>query len=210
MGMYSDLERSHINDVNVKTPDYIKQRNRELCEKYPFLVPHNRFSGKSILDCRGKDGEEGYWPGNPEDHPEYDYEYTELDDMPDGWRIAFGEQMCQDIMDALEDSNTVKSYGIDQIKEKFGFLCWYDHGGTKKIRDEIVPKYEDMSIRTCISCGQPAEYVSGGWISPWCTDCAKHVSFGKRFIPLEVWVSNKITDTSWIDLDEVKADGKAS
>lgn len=32
----------------------------------------------------------GYWPGEPEAIPEYDYEYTELDSMPEGWRIAFG------------------------------------------------------------------------------------------------------------------------
>ena len=42
-----------------------KEKNKELVEKYPFLMPHNRWTDHI-----------------PED---YDYSYTELDAMPDGW-----------------------------------------------------------------------------------------------------------------------------
>lgn len=50
-----------------------KESNQKLIERFPFLMPRNRWTGKV-----------------PED---YDYSYTELDSMPDGWRKAFGEQI---------------------------------------------------------------------------------------------------------------------
>lgn len=182
MGMYSDMENSHINDVFVFTEEETKQRNKELCERFPFLIPRNRFSGKRITDCCGPDGEEGYWPGNPEEHPEYDFEYTELDDMPDGWRIAFGEDLCKEIMDDLVANDCVDQFWITQIKEKYGFLHFYCYGETDKIFYEIIPKYIEISRRTCIECGKPATVVSTGWISPWCDDCAADIQ--GSFVPI--------------------------
>lgn len=162
-------------------PEEIKQRNRELCARYPFLIPTNRWSGKRITDCAA--GEKGFWPGNPDEIPEYDYERTELDDMPDGWRKAFGEAICQEIMDELVAHNLVDDYRITQIKEKWGFLHWYDNGCTSKIWKEIIPKYEELSMRTCIHCGKPATKISTGWISPWCDECAKDIR--DRMVPIE-------------------------
>ena len=46
----------------------IKQKNRELCEKYPFLIPHNRWSGMRITEAQNG----GYWPSDPDEVPEYD------------------------------------------------------------------------------------------------------------------------------------------
>lgn len=172
MGMYSDMENSRINDVDVFTEEETKQKNRELCERFPFLIPRNRFSGKKITDCCGPNGEEGYWPGSPEEHPEYDFEYTELDDMPDGWRIAFGEDMMQEIMDDLVANDCVDDFWITQIKEKYAVLRFYCMGATDRIINVIIPKYEDISRRTCIGCGKPATVVSTGWFCPWCDECA--------------------------------------
>ena len=75
--------------------------NKELLDKYPWLTPSNRFSGKLITDCAGPDGETGYWPGAPDEHPDYNYEYTELDNMPKGWRAAFGMDMCEELNDEI-------------------------------------------------------------------------------------------------------------
>lgn len=102
--------------------------------------------------------------------------YTELDAMPNGWRKAFGLQMCEDIKQALLEAGgrkLLKSYRITQIKEKFGRLCWYDDYAPEKVFKEIIPKYEALSYETCINCGEPAEYVSKGWISPYCKNCVK-------------------------------------
>lgn len=98
-------------------------------------------------------------------------DHTELDDMPEGWRKAFGLQMCEEIkQELLKTKGHIYDYRIDQIKEKYGGLRWYDHNTTKAIQD-IISKYEAISFRTCISCGKPATKMSKGWISPYCDDC---------------------------------------
>lgn len=161
---------------------FTKEQNRALCERYPFLIPSNRWSGKRITEAQ--DG--GYWPGDPEAVPEFDYEYTELDTMPQGWRIAFGEQLCEELKQELLGAGGQKAldaYRITDIKEKFGYLRWYDNGCTERWFREILPKYEALSERTCIHCGKPATLISTGWISPWCDECAKDVH--DRMVPIE-------------------------
>ena len=195
----------------------VVERNKELIAKYPWLLPHNRFSDKIADD--------------------YDYSYTELDAMPDGWRKAFGEQMCEEIQKELEKFDYVDKYRILQIKEKFGFLHWYDSGAPigklsdvdetvvvdewknqpksdykenywyyvgmneegkyifehRKILElckipEIISKYEDISEKTCIICGKPATKMSVGWISPWCDDCASNNNY-EKYVPIEEYFS---------------------
>ena len=155
-----------------EVPEEVKKENKRLCDTYPFLIPSNRFSGKRI-----NSGEKGYWPGTPEVIPQWDYEYTELDAMPDGWRKAFGEQMCAEIKQALlEDGGEelLDKYRIDQIKEKYGYLRWYDSFSTVKIQG-IIHKYETISQYTCINCGAPATKITRGWISPFCDNCVPNV-----------------------------------
>lgn len=167
--------------MDIKVSEETKQKNRELCKRFPFLIPSNRFSAKRITEA----GDGGYWPGSPLEVPEYDYEYTELDSMPDGWRKAFGEQMCQEIMDELVAHNLVDEYRILQIKEKYGALCWYDNGFTKHGFD-IINKYKRLSERTCIRCGAPATRITMGWISPYCDNCCPD----ERYMKVEEYFSN--------------------
>jgi len=143
----------------------IKKFNKELTKKYPWLLPHNRWTGDGVED--------------------YDYSYTELDNMPNGWRIAFGDQMCEEIHEELVKFKYVYEYRIMQIKEKYGGLRWYDNGGTKKLSD-ILLKYENLSYNYCINCGNPAEYISTGWISPYCSECARRSKvFDTDFEPIK-------------------------
>ena len=148
---------------------------KELKTRYPFLIPRNRFTDK-ICDGIGMTQEE--------------YEnWSELDDMPDGWRKAFGEQMCEEIYQALLKNGgkeAVNKYRIIQIKEKWGYLHWYDSNGNTEI-NKIIRKYEDISEKTCITCGKPATKISLGWISPYCDDCADEPSkkCGIKFIPID-------------------------
>lgn len=143
---------------------HTKEENRQLCEKYPFLIPSNRWSGVRITEGAG------FWPGSPDDAPDWDYEYTELDVMPKGWRIAFGEQLCAELKDELERAGLLDDYRITRIKEKFGELRWYDSGNTEE-GYRILDKYAKLSVRTCICCGKPATRVTRGWVSPYCDEC---------------------------------------
>jgi len=140
-----------------KEDKMLAKENKELIKKYPFLLVRNRFSGKV------QDG--------------YDYTWTELDAMPEGWRKAFGLKMCEELKVALGD--LVDKYRIMQIKEKFGELRWYDAGSTKAAYD-VISKYTKLSRSICIECGEPATKITTGWISPYCDE---HFP-GGDFIPV--------------------------
>lgn len=154
--------------------EHSKEYNRRLCEKYPFLIPSNRWSGKRITEGAG------FWPESPDSVPEWDYENTELDDMPEGWRIAFGEQLCAELKAELEKDGFLDKYRIVQIKEKFGELRWYDNYGTVAMT-RIIDKYSVMSARICLCCGKPATRITQGWIAPFCDECCPD----KYYIPIE-------------------------
>lgn len=96
---------------------------------------------------------------------------TWLDDMPDGWRKAFGLQMCEELREALVKDKALRGYGLDEVKSKYGTLRWYDYGGTEKT-DFIVQKYELLSMCYCELCGEPARFLTHGWVSYVCKDCA--------------------------------------
>ena len=163
--MYTEEQKKQIAD-----------ENRKLCERFPFLVPWNRFSGKLITECMN--GEKGYFPGNPDDIPEYDWSYTELDDLPSGWRKAFGLQMCEEIRDALIEDGDLNRWRMVQVKEKYGSARIYDNGHKRDSRiPDIIDKYERMSERICIVCGRPATRITTGWICPYCDDCCPDIQW---------------------------------
>ena len=39
-----------------------------------------------------------------------------------------------------------------------------------------MSKYEKLSEEVCIHCGKQAKYISLGWISDLCEDCAKEIN----------------------------------
>ena len=133
--------------------------NKELCERYPWLIPTNRWTGKIVDD--------------------YDYEYTELDSMPEGWRRAFGEQMCEEINEEIKTWSKYhqENFHITDIKEKWGFLHFYTNYGSDDLY-KIIDKYEEMSKRICIHCGKPARWITRGWYMPVCTDHANEIFQG--------------------------------
>ena len=75
----------------------------------------------------------------------------------------------------LFETNLKDYFSWTQIKEKFGQLRLYYSGGGKHV-EAWASKYEELSEKTCIHCGKPAKYMSIGWISPWCEDCAKEIN----------------------------------
>ena len=95
--------------------------NTELVARYPFLAANVTWFGDII---------ESY-------DPEADGTY--LDDMPEGWKIAFGEQMCEELRNELIKWDWLDKYHILQVKEKYGSLRWYTSGvPIGKYSDEYV------------------------------------------------------------------------
>lgn len=58
-----------------------------------------------------------------------------------------------------------------QIKEKFGTLRFYYHGGDEFCYG-VENMAEAMSARTCEVCGKPGKSYSGGWVSTLCPEHA--------------------------------------
>jgi hypothetical protein len=130
--------------------DWIRDKNYDLCQEYPFLIPRNLFTDEIISD--------------------YDYSFTYLDECPIGWQPLFLE-MCEIIKPILEDAGLLNYFRLVQIKEKYGRLTIY-HAGAPSNVDNVINYYENLSRRVCIKCGNPATKISIGWISPWCERCA--------------------------------------
>jgi hypothetical protein len=135
--------------------------------------------------------------------------YTELDSsIPYGWRKAFIIQMCKDIKKALLEEGgrkKLRNYRIEDIKEKYGVLCWYAHNGCREV-DNIVHKYEYISYRTCSECGRTAKYVTRGWIMPYCENCIteKQKEYSDEFysdIPFYGWTNGEYYEKHKNDKD---------
>ena len=133
-----------------------QQEAKKLIEKYPFLQIKNN-DIYTWLEVGG-------------------YEETWLDDLPDGWKIGFCEQMCDELMEALGDY--ADKWIILQVKEKYGELRIYYSILPKGIYDAVeavISKYEKISRHTCCICGNPATKTSKGWVLPFCDEC-----YGRR------------------------------
>jgi len=104
------------------------------------------------------------------DEPLYDC----MEDIPVGWRRAFGQQMVDELDAILNKYNYADKYVVAQVKEKFGELRWYDCGIPVEASEEYnawLTKYEELSVQTCISCGEPGIMRNDGWLSPYCNKC---------------------------------------
>lgn len=74
-------------------------------------------------------------------------------------------ELEKDVADALEELPT-----FVQIKEKFGTLRFYVHGGTPEMHN-YIEFAEAMTSCTCEECGNPGKSRSGGWVRVLCNDC---------------------------------------
>lgn len=130
----------------------IRKYNRALIGKHPYLMPRNRMTGET--------------------DPDYDFSWTEMDLMPDGWRIAFGDELLEKLTAMLREHGALKQYRIADIKEKYGSLRWYDFGAPAEVTG-MLTEYSKASARICGKCGKPAQWISKGWIAPYCDTCAR-------------------------------------
>ena len=108
------------------TKDYIAM-NKAIVKEYPFL---------------GSDRED------------YDYSYTELDFIPYGWLVGFGEKLLIELKDLLLKKNLLYKFKIFDIKEKYGLLR-IDACDCDKEVYALLNRYENASGNYCIVCGKP-------------------------------------------------------
>jgi hypothetical protein len=135
-----------------KVEKEVIEKNKELVERYPFLLPRNVWTDKLDED--------------------YNYEYTRYDDIATGWKIAFGKFLLEDLREALIKTDYLDKFRFTQIKEKYGSLRLYCNGCPEEVYD-VLQKYEFISEYICIKCGIPHACVVDdyGWYLPLCKDC---------------------------------------
>lgn len=132
---------------------FVWLHNYFFCLKYPFWRSRNVWTGKFL-----------------------GYSYTWYDNIPYGWRKAFGKQLSKELKEVLKkelkENKNLKWKDIlfwEDIKEKYGDLRLYC--STTKKAHEVVNKYEALSRGYCIECGKPARYCTKGWIEYYCEEC---------------------------------------
>lgn len=107
---------------------------------------------------------------------EIDTEHDAMDDMPEGWKKAFGSMMCEELDVAIKAAGLEDEIIFEQVKEKFGELRMYCFPYNREV-DEIIQKYEVLSNNICIHCGKPdVPMINTGWIRPSCRECYNKIT----------------------------------
>ena len=93
--------------------------------------------------------------------------------LPEGWWMRFGNELCDDIENSITRliPGAIKDFKIKDAGEKDGKLYIKCNWIPTDLR-ETLKKYEDLSIRTCICCGKPAEFFSIKYMDPLCAQHA--------------------------------------
>lgn len=148
-------------DLTSYNNEIITNHNQELIESYPWLSDNIVWNEDETFSI---------------DYEKEDFTWTWLDAMDDGWRLAFGLDLCYDLKNALKEYDYNNRYCITEIKEKFGELRWYcGNVPDEKIYD-IIDKYVKLSQNTCIYCGKPATMRLTDYIIPVCNDCLEELN----------------------------------
>lgn len=104
-----------------------------------------------------------------------------------GWQLLLYRAF--ESIEAHLAANPEVLFMLTDIKEKYGTLRFYYHGGDDKI-EAIVEEAEFWSARTCDMCGNPGILSGRGWLQ---TRCPEHKPEGAPWC-------QKLTD--WEHSDE--------
>lgn len=123
--------------------------DKKLCEKYPKIFINRYADMRTTAMCWGFECDDGWY------------------DLID--------TMCFVIQSHLDNHPDVPQLIADQVKEKYGELRFYSHGGdlfTEGVQESICI----LSFKICEVCGNKGEMQDKAWIK---TVCEKHKNFTK-------------------------------
>lgn len=119
-------------------------KNYFFCLRYPFYKVRNMFDGRFL-----------------------GYEFTWYDDIPIGWRKAFGKQFSKELKKQLKKDNQLKEFRFSDIKEKWGSLRIYTQGCSEECW-KLFDRYEELSSHYCIECGKRGKIHPKYYSAPLC------------------------------------------
>jgi len=114
----------------------------ELIEQFPWLNPREDWSN----DYLQFDDEEDTW--------------TELDDLPEGWKEGFLEDMLTEIDEVLNEYDCVETYRVIAAANRGGIFKWEHAGFVPEAREDlnrIIKLYKKVANETCMECGMRAK-----------------------------------------------------
>lgn len=90
----------------------------------------------------------------------------------DGWEPLVRElSMKLEALILALPARRRKKCNAEQVKEKFGELRFYMHGGTDEMY-ALIREAEEKSVVTCESCGAPGSVKNNkGWLRSACATC---------------------------------------
>lgn len=88
-----------------------------------------------------------------------------------GWYLLI-KNLCDELIESGWDKEII------EIKEKFGGLR-FTIGETNTELNEIINKFQNLSIQTCEVCGEVGSQTETGWIK---TLCGKHKVSREKFV----------------------------
>lgn len=134
-------------------------RNKKLVKRYPWIA---------IVD----------WHRNNVK----DYSYTMYDDVPNGWKRAFGKIMLEEYREVLIRNHYLNDFQWIEVKEKYGTLRLYSNDAPGEVL-RLESKYDYISGFFCLSCGRiNSPVLTDGWVEPLCEDC-----YNKRTVKQRRW-----------------------
>ena len=137
--------------MKLKTNIFKYIYNYLFCLRYPFY---------RMYDYRGK---------------VIGYEFTWYDHIDRGWRKAFGKVFSKELKELLIRKHILKEFRFTDIKEKWGQLCIYSNFYIEGL-EKFFNKYEQLSRKYCIECGEQATKITEGYILPLCDECFQKYS----------------------------------
>lgn len=201
-----------------------------LCKKYPKIFADRRKPMNETCMCWGFSHDDGWFHlidtlcGAIQSHIDSNNEWVEEYGLP-AWKKIQDGTVEKDKFDWLEkEPQLIPQVVADQVKEKFGTLRFYYHGGDEKIHG-MVQMAEWMSSQICEVCGRMDELVnqnSKGWIRTTCPCCVeshlKENHLQNRDTELaEIWekvrnepkkTSSEKIEESFKVIEEIKSYGK--
>ena len=95
------------------------------------------------------------------------------------WGFEVGNGWYNLLDELLEKLSKFDGVALAQVKEKFGSLRVYIHGGSDEVHD-LIHEYEAKSAKICETCGEPGKIRGRGWLRATCDICDKKFDEGKR------------------------------
>lgn len=180
-----------------------RELDEQLCKKYPKIFANRHKDMKETAMCWGFECGDGWYQildalcANIQNHIDNSIRNREnilaynlmISDAKQGNWGTFDEYYKHIKREAREQykertlngtfrevPDLISQVVADQVKEKFGTLRFYYHGGDEQIYG-MVRMAESMSAVTCEECGTPGKIRNGGWIRTLCDHHAKEEGY---------------------------------